>query len=496
MLKLIIVDDEAIVCESMRRMVDWKSVGIDVIAVCYNGIDALDLIIDEHPDIVISDIKMPVMDGIDLLKQAKKISPSIEFIFLTGFAEFEYARTAMKYGVQNYLIKPCGEKEILEAVSSVSEKINADREKNTPKLFPNEGFAMQNLLVSKFYGYDSLLIKYLQESDYFDFDNTGYQAIEIYPFSQEESGKFIEDLNRFWQEKYPDISLHIISTRSSARIFFKKPDGYLSDKFHVILTEYAQRYFGEIRRIIENNYTNLQSLTGSLVEYMKTSDAVFFYMENKQIPLKNSNSGIESSYLAIKQILSGNEAEKEYSRSELTHMLQSINNLYTLKGILSILVQKVEAEQTINPELSFHPQLYTDAQTLSDAFINWITTLNEKTKTSSSYKDYIQTTISYLEDHINDSSLSLKWIAENVLYMNVDYLSKQFLKQTGMKFSQYLNKLRIEKAKLLLINSPELTMNEIAESIGCGNNPFYFSQLFKKHTGKTPSAFAKAQKTG
>ncbi len=106
-------------------------------------------------------------------------------------------------------------------------------------------------------------------------------------------------------------------------------------------------------------------------------------------------------------------------------------------------------------------------------------------------KDFIEKTLSYVNENISDPNLSLKWISENYLFMNVDYVSKQFMKQTGIKFSTYLANIRIDLAKKLLVERGSDKIYAIAEEIGCGNNPQYFSQLFKKHTGYTPTTYVK-----
>lgn len=105
-----------------------------------------------------------------------------------------------------------------------------------------------------------------------------------------------------------------------------------------------------------------------------------------------------------------------------------------------------------------------------------------------SIKPFIQQCIQYAEEHLANSELSLKWISENLLFMNVDYVSKQFYKQTGERFSVFLNKVRIERAKSLL-QSKSFTTYEIAQQVGYGNNPQYFSQVFKKSTGLSPTAY-------
>ena len=114
MLKMIIVDDEKIIRETIHSLIDWNSLGIDVAAVCKDGIEAFDCILDEYPDIVMTDIKMPGLSGLDLIEKVRAAQLNTEFIILSGYGEFEFARTAMRYGVKHYLLKPSNETEITQ----------------------------------------------------------------------------------------------------------------------------------------------------------------------------------------------------------------------------------------------------------------------------------------------------------------------------------------------------------------------------------------------
>lgn len=258
MLRLMIADDERIIRETIRNLIDWESLGIKLTGLCKNGLEAYDMILDEYPDIVLTDIRMPGLSGLELIEKIHLLDPSIHFIILSGYEEFSYAKQAMKFGVKHYLLKPCNESQIIESIKET-----------------------------------------------------------------------IADI-----EKEPERELH-----------------------------------------------------------------------------SNKNSRISSF--------------QESSGS---------------------------AEQLL-------------------------------------YKDFIVQTMEYVNDHLSDPALSLKWIAENVLFMNVDYVSKQFVKQTGTKFSTYLCDLRIARAKTLLESGDSDKIYEIATQVGCGNNPQYFTQLFKKSTGLTPSAY-------
>ena len=123
MLKLVIADDEQIVLDGMEKIIDWHAHGVEIAGLCRNGLDAFDTILDESPDIVITDIKMPGLCGLELIAKVKGIDPGVQFIVLSGFADFEYAKQAMIFGVKHYLLKPCGEDQILEAVGCAANDI-------------------------------------------------------------------------------------------------------------------------------------------------------------------------------------------------------------------------------------------------------------------------------------------------------------------------------------------------------------------------------------
>lgn len=125
MFKVLLVDDERIILEGISQIVPWTSSGAELIGTARNGLEALTFMEEQQPDIIISDIKMPGMDGLQLVERVKELYPQIAFILLSGFSEFDYARTAMTYGVKHYLLKPCNETKITEALTEVIEELQS-----------------------------------------------------------------------------------------------------------------------------------------------------------------------------------------------------------------------------------------------------------------------------------------------------------------------------------------------------------------------------------
>src|SRR5699024_545596 len=114
MIKVLIADDEHRICKLIMKLINWEEISMDVIGTASNGIEALDLIKEKRPNIVITDIRMPGYDGLEMINRAKRENQDIEFIIVSGYSHFEYAKKAMAYGVKDYLLKPINREELLE----------------------------------------------------------------------------------------------------------------------------------------------------------------------------------------------------------------------------------------------------------------------------------------------------------------------------------------------------------------------------------------------
>ena len=126
-IKLLLVDDEIFLCEQISANVPWENYGIELIGYCDNALDALDKMIDEMPDILITDIKMPVMNGLELISRARQMNPFLQCIILSGYAEFTLAKAAIEQGVKNYLLKPFSRTELESTLQQCCVQLQKDR---------------------------------------------------------------------------------------------------------------------------------------------------------------------------------------------------------------------------------------------------------------------------------------------------------------------------------------------------------------------------------
>lgn len=122
MLRVIVSDDEKKVSQLICHLGEWERLGMEVVGVAQNGIEALDLLKRFDAHILITDIRMPGCDGLELIKRAKEISPNTEFVIISGYRYFEYAQTAIRYGVSDYLLKPINKKELNDTLERIAER--------------------------------------------------------------------------------------------------------------------------------------------------------------------------------------------------------------------------------------------------------------------------------------------------------------------------------------------------------------------------------------
>ena len=122
MLKVVIADDEARVCSLIQMLIDWDELDMTLCGTAGNGIEALELVKTQHPDILITDIRMPGCHGLELIERAKQVSPHLEIVIISGYAHFEYAQSAIRHGVGDYLLKPINKQELMSTLRKLAQR--------------------------------------------------------------------------------------------------------------------------------------------------------------------------------------------------------------------------------------------------------------------------------------------------------------------------------------------------------------------------------------
>jgi two-component system response regulator YesN len=509
MYKVLIADDERIIREGIANSINWEENGFTLLGTATDGIDAYEKIKDSSPDIVITDIIMPGMNGLDLIAKVSEEYKDITFIILSGHGEFDYANRAMSFGVKHYILKPCDESAIIPVLEKVKkekdekesflENINYNLKKVIPEV--KEQFLREIVIGGR---YSSREIDYFRNLFEIEEDQSKLIILKI-------------DGDRDLLEKFAlkNISCELIGenrvylssiVEDNIVMIIKSIDlEELSDTFTEIKEVFFQ-YFKAITSIAvsnENSFNNIQEMYNEVKECLKYE----FYLGEGSIITNND--------IKIKEIDEKSELKIDYDAIGVaikTGDVESIN--LKLKNIFEAIdKRKLEIEVVKNYCIELflviiRQQLIDEIREYSRG-INKIDNMNTLTQiydfikntaheiavknyenTNKNYGMIINEVVKCIEDNISNENLSLTWIAKEVLFMNENYLGKLFHKQTNEKFSQYVMKVRMEKAKELIMNN-DYKIYEITESVGFADNTQYFSQVFKKYTGYTPSEFKK-----
>lgn len=496
MLKLIIADDERAIRETISRLIDWKKYEIELVGLCKNGLEAYDMILDESPDIVLTDIKMPGLDGLDLIKKVSETGLTVQFIILSGYGEFEYAKKAMKYGVKHYLLKPCNELQIIDSIQDVAR----DCYQNLAATYTKENsfqaadsmchhvlFSIINDAIYQNKPYSETFQRY---EPYMDFHFTPYRLFYVYFLEQHSLPEFVRMFREYRSGRFDSVTVHGIYVNNTLLMFFKE----FSSNYHD-LTAFLSAMHPDGQtvslEIDHTAYHNLSGLLSDVLDKVRRYSMIYYINKLQILSCCNYNYLMAESEKIYQAVLDGSTE----SIDALIELLSGINDLRFLKQLTSSLLLKIT---TNDPALStihlaeslLYINQVEDLQELKVEMADDLRRLLSAREPQTSVSSMTRQIFGYVEANIQNPNLTLKYIAEQYLFMNTDYVSKKFQKDTGIRFSAYLNNVRMEKAKEYLASGEADKILNVAAAVGCGNNPQYFSKLFKKSTGMTPSAYA------
>ena len=506
MIKLLIADDERIIRETISTLIDWDSLGIHLIGLAQNGFEAYNIILDESPDIVLTDIKMPGLTGLELIQKIYEINKKTQFIILSGYGEFEYAKTAMEYGVRYYLLKPCNEEQIIRSINEILaeiskqtafEKIEEEKKYLLSNMYRNYLLNIINdSLVSdctdKEAMYQSIYKRY---SKFLDFNYSPYKIFYIYYLEIDYLNETINKLESFRQNYSPGILFSYIYVQNTLILFF---NSYTTNYDELISFLQELSFINQkVEVTIEHtSFKNLSDLLNQLL-FKITRYEIIYYSDGSSITTICNYKNIISDVKACSvKIFYDNKEDADIAYSSILKILASVTDINLLKQLISSVIIYSASKSMLYSSISATEFMIKvgKSESCEDA-LNLLTSELKKIFTDYHCSEIIDTLslkiMDYVEEHISDSGMSLKSIAENYLYMNEDYVSKKFLKETGQKFSNYLTGIRIKKAKELLADINPGKIQYVAEMVGYGNNPQYFSLLFKKNTGYSPSTYIK-----
>lgn len=535
MLKVFLVEDEYVVREGIKN-IDWNAYGYEFCGEASDGEIALPLIRKAQPDIVITDIKMPFMDGLELAGQIRKEYPDIEIIILSGYEEFGYAQEAISLGVSKYLTKPIGAQDLLKEMDEIRDSVEQkkldkeislryqrdmeeDNIKNRKEFF-NE-LVSGNSMVSELLARSDNLGLDLRASVYCILLCTSYietQGQDEYEISYHEMYSRLHE----WAESRTDIFIMFNRDIDGMAVLFKADDaeilrknietscrefvdivsGYehvryysgigcpvkrlseLGRSFDVASAAYAHRYFDKTNRIVNGDENPIEigsvNVTGKEDIELGAIDARKLDREGLLHFVKTGDRS-ECDYFVDEFI---DSACGDALQSMLFRQYVTMDVYFAMVDFVTGLGYGKDSIEAPDAGMNVAASVDTVRDYCKSLLLGAIDL--RETVSHSKYKDVTDKVISYIEEHYADEDLSLNILAEYVRF-SPNHLSMIFSQETGETFSKYLIEYRIGKAKEAL-KCTSLKSSEIAMQVGY-RDPHYFSYMFKKVTGMTPTQY-------
>ncbi|MGG6313495.1 response regulator [Paenibacillus macerans] len=511
MIKVLIVDDEPKLREGLRTFIDWEAQGYDVVDTAANGNEALDKYKLHHPDLVVADIRMPGMDGLQLIEKLRMQDPLLHILILSGYADFSYAKKAMTQRADGYLLKPVDEDELTDYLWKIKLEIDEEKASEQWKHVTAE-WNREALIQSVLTGTD-------QENTAPLCERAGQVGI---------SGKAFQILLLALQTE-EDAEANSLARKALTRLFEDPGRGYvfaIHAKLGVLLNEpllsvETGGVYREIGAALAGTGAHFSVALGEKVgclteirdSYLTACELIrhqFFLDHGSLLSPEAMQAGASADFADPTRHSAEELGEQLYyavdigNRDAVKILLRQLGAVYMTEGSSEqeIKSRYVELLTTLfSKVLKQSPELQSRGKEFSDGFseiqkARTILSLYEKAEgllqqiINQLGEDGKHREVKIMLDLIHRNygeNLKLEMLS-GIFNYNSAYLGKLFKNTTGEYFNTYLDKVRIEKAKAYLEEG--LKVYQVAEKVGY-TNVDYFHSKFRKYVGTSPSAYRK-----
>lgn len=530
-MKVFLVEDEYIVREGIKNNIDWEKNGYDFCGEASDGELAFPMISEKRPDIVITDIRMPFMDGIELSRMIKEEYPEIKIIILSGHEEFEYAKAAIQIGVEEYLLKPINGDELLQVVNRVAQKI---KEENESRETLQEGEGDENFEYAKRQLLSSLIDDNASLSDAMEQGkkihlNLMAQCYNIMMLKLQRKNKE-QGFSQRILELYKTMEDTLKEQDGQSIMFDRAPEGKVilfmgsgeeeirrnmdvfAGQFREILPEYEDvTYFGSVgvpvMRLRELGESYEAASHGFSYRFLTEPNQIVdnhtvFDQARNEKKFSCSIGSVDIQNLdkqKIESFLKGGEMDEihffveEYMKNTGDAGKNSmIFRQYIVMDMFFVashfLTQITDGREQLGEPFESPEQMQKIVSDL-EATVVYIKELFAKVmqvrdaRTTEHNSDVVENAKKYISENYHDEELTLNTVAHEV-NVSPNHLSAMFSQKTGQTFVKYLTDVRMHRAKELLKCTSKRS-NEICEEVGY-RDPHYFSHLFKKNVGCSP----------
>ena len=502
---MLVVDDEFFIRRGIIDSISWKEYGIEICGEATNGEDALNKLAQLNPDIILSDIRMSPMNGLEFIETVKKKYGHIKIIILSGYGEFEYARKAISLGVSEYLLKPVGAEELIRIVTQIRDTILKERSSMEKAL---------SIRLSALSAWSTPKEQISLESSWFCVFIFSVENPDDFVCSPSEHSSEMDAISRITETYFTKYALNHIVKKLQSNLYVvmlnygdslfnirqtaDKFQEYLSSHYHIMITiGLGRSYFGysQLNASYNEAFAALAYKYAAPLYSILSSDEIpkellKKYMHNMELKSFNKESQFLLSYL-------------DDSTQKLEHYIgslferikkQSLTIESTKTLLLKLLIlssctiditnySRLDCKKMIS---FYHEILETQSVFTLEKIIRISLIMIRHLRDSAynpEYHNMIRIVISYIQHHYA-SNISLNSLAE-IVHVTPNYLSRIFKETTGENFKEWLTKFRIEKSKQFLAD-PSLKIYEVANMTGFYDYK-YFSQVFRKYNGLSAS---------
>lgn len=536
MIKIFLVEDEVIIRNGIKNSIDWENNGYEFVGEASDGELAYPLILKTRPDILITDIKMPFMDGLELSEAVKKELPDIKILILSGYNDFEYAKRAISIGITDYLLKPISADKLLEALSEVSDKINKEREEK--ELLRKYAEDMQeNTEHEKYLFFSRLVTESVPITEALELGrrlnmNLSAELYNIMLFNiweneavkekkqekrEELSDAFVEvegyvhsldrvccirrgvegwaflclaDENSQMSNTIQDMrkSLSNIMENYRSLEFFggigERVDRLrnLGNSFREAQKSYASRFTLESNQIV-----NQQDVHRVIEEEAPEARGLGVVKDNRELVTKFLRNGTDEEVGSFLEVLFSAEVRKNL-RSMLMRqyiMMDIYISVITFGESLNISAEEIQKACGEMKDVSENVVNEERMRSYTEKLVHKMIVLRDDAS-GKRYLDIIESAQAYILGNYMSENISLNSVASSV-NMSPSYFSSIFSQEVGQTFVEYLTGIRMEKAKELLMCSSKKT-SEIGFEVGY-KDAHYFSYIFKKTQQCSPKEY-------
>lgn len=545
MLKIFLAEDEVVVRETIKRMIPWEELGFELVGEAADGEMALPLLIRQQPDLLITDIKMPFMDGLTLARLAKKEIPGLKVVILSGYDDFNYAKQAIGIGVEDYLLKPITKNALIERLSEIRSRYEHEKtQKEYYEKFQREMQAYEKNSSRDFFealvggSMDMMEVYKRAEKLGLDIVAEAYNVL-IFTMNCDEDFSGQRDEYSSWEAESLKLLENFFAGHSSAMLFRSNIFSYgvLLKGQRETIEENTRACVDEIRKILSRqdgrrewflavgqSVDRLSQIQKSYHTASRAFSQRYLYDENilyydEMETMEHPGGQAETEDNAYLQKVDVNALNPAILQKFLSNGLQEETENFVKDYFYAIGQEPMESLVFRNyvilnvrfSVISFIKGLGCDTNEMESADTEEVLAESGKNMESAiayakkmisqaieirdqnsgnKNRSILKTAVDFIDSHYMDEEISLNTVA-NVANVSSNHFSALFSQNMGQTFIEYLTTLRMNKAKELL-RCTGMRSSEIAGEIGY-KDAHYFSYLFKKTQGMTPSDYRKAR---